>query len=150
MTNITFRNLRFLGNAPMKIKWWANTTGEISNILFEDVFLGNASVAIQMMANYGSWACPCKWVHPFGGPGQRGKCRTFGPPYSVGVGGNCGPEGDTTNNINTRNITFRRITGTVQSPGSISCRKGNPCGVNVRLPLLTNPVSASLSTVSYV
>ena len=115
----------------MKIKWWANTTGEISNILFEDIHLGNASVAIEMSANYGSGACPCKWIHDFGGPGQRGKCKTYGPPFSVGIGGNCGPEGDAKNNINTRNITFRRITGTVQSPGSISCRKGNPCGVNL-------------------
>jgi hypothetical protein len=90
VTNITYRNLTFLGNAPMKIKWWANTTGEISNVLFEDIYLGNASVAIEMMANYGSWACPCKWIHNFGGPGQRGKCHTYGPPFSVGIGGNCG------------------------------------------------------------
>ena len=95
------------------VRRWANTTGEISNILFEDIYLGNASVAIEMSANYGSAACPCKWIHPFGGPGQRGKCKTYGPPYSVGVGGNCGPLGDETNNINTRNITFRRITGAV-------------------------------------
>ena len=99
------------------------------------------------MANYGSWACPCKWIHPFGGPGQRGKCRTFGPPYSVGVGGNCGPEGDSTNNINTRNITFRRITGTVQSPGSISCRKGNPCGVNLEDIQLTTSGKWSCANV---
>ena len=26
VTNITFRNLTFAGDAPMKIKWWANTT----------------------------------------------------------------------------------------------------------------------------
>ena len=48
----------------------------------------------------------------------------------MGVGGNCGPEGDASNNINTRNITFRRVRGTVQSPGVISCRKGNPCSIN--------------------
>lgn len=108
----------------MKIKWWPNTTGEISNILFEDIYLGNASVAIQMMANYGGaflargvlltllltllaccllavtgWACPCPWIHPFGGPGQVGKCKTYPPPFSVGVGGNCGPEGDETTNV---------------------------------------------------
>ena len=30
--------------------------GEISNILYEDVTLHNASSAIQVSANYGSWA----------------------------------------------------------------------------------------------
>jgi polygalacturonase len=61
VTNITFRNITMGGDAPMKIKWWANTTGEISNILYEDVTLSNASSAIQMSANYGSWACPCTY-----------------------------------------------------------------------------------------
>ena len=100
-----------------------------------------------MMANYGSWACPCQWIHNFGGPGQRGKCKTYGAPFSVGVGGNCGPEGDATNNINTRNITFRRITGTVESPGSISCRKGNPCGVNLEDVHLTTTGKWSCANV---
>ena len=27
-----YRNCTFGGNAPMKIKWWPNTTGEISNV----------------------------------------------------------------------------------------------------------------------
>ena len=31
-----------------------------------------------------------KWIHNFGGPGQRGKCKTYGAPFNVGVGGNCG------------------------------------------------------------
>jgi hypothetical protein len=41
--------------------------GEISNILYEDVILLNASNAVQIMANYGSWACPCPWIHDWGG-----------------------------------------------------------------------------------
>ena len=74
VTNITYRNCSFFGNAPMKIKTWANTTGEISkqclplrfycqrhclslliaaflcgssgNILFEDCLLNNADSAV--------------------------------------------------------------------------------------------------------
>lgn len=130
VTNITFRNIRMGGDAPMKIKWWPNTTGEISNILYEDVTLTNASKAIEIMANYGAWTCPCKWIHNFGGPDQKGKCRNYEwAGGSVGIGGNCGPEGDRTNNLNTRNITFRRIRGSVKQPGAISCRSGNPCNI---------------------
>ena len=43
--------------------------------------------------------------------------------------GNCGPAGNASTNIAIKNITFRRVTGTVQSPGAISCRKGNPCTI---------------------
>lgn len=132
VTNVTFRNITMGGNAPMKIKWWPNTTGLISNILYEDVVLANASTAIEILANYGAGACPCPWIHPFGGPGQRGKCKTYhwGNGLFDGIGGNCGPEGDKTNNIYTRNITFRRVTGVVDAPGYIACRKANPCEVN--------------------
>ena len=35
--------------------------GEISNILYEDVTLHNASSAIQVSANYGSWAVSCPY-----------------------------------------------------------------------------------------
>lgn len=44
----------------------------------------------------------------------------------MGIGGKCGPEGDATNNIKIKNITFRRLKGTVQRPGALSCRKGTP------------------------
>lgn len=108
-------------------------------------------MAITISANYGGSGCPCKWMTDYGGPEQRTKCRNYGPPGvycspnhlegaetgpgnwaagCVGVGGVCGPEGDATNNIAMRNITFRRLTGTVQTPGNIACRKGNPCTVN--------------------
>ena len=30
-----------------------------------------------------------------------------------------------------KNITFRRLKGTVQAPGQIQCRKGNPCTVHM-------------------
>ena len=52
------------------------------------------------------------------------------PAGFLGQGGRCGTAGDATNNIAIRNITFRRLKGTVQAPGSIDCRKGNPCTVN--------------------
>ena len=137
VTNITYRNCSFFGNAPMKIKTWANTTGEISNILFEDCLLNNASSAVEISANYGGTACPCPWHSDYGGPEQRGTCKNYGPRFKgssywnsfVGIGGVCGPEGDTTNNINLKNITYRRLKGTVQAPGGIDCRKGNPCTI---------------------
>ena len=53
------------------------------------------------------------------GAGQRGACRNYKWPNAEGacaVGGNCGPEGDTTNNINMKNITFRRLKGSVGRP----------------------------------
>ena len=37
ISNVTFRNITMEGNAPVKIKSWPNTTGEVSNILYEDV-----------------------------------------------------------------------------------------------------------------
>lgn len=123
----------------MKIKTWANTTGEVSNVLFEDCTLENAAQAVSIGASYGTNACPCKWATDYGGPGQRGECRNYGPTLKgdaywpagfVGLGGRCGPEGDATNNIAIRNISFRGLKGTVQTPGSIDCRKGNPCRVN--------------------
>ena len=91
-------------------------------------------------ASYGTNACPCKWARDYGGPGQQGECRNYGPTLKgdaywpagfIGLGGNCGPAGDATNTIAIRNITFRRLKGTVQAPGSIDCRKGNPCSVNL-------------------
>ena len=153
MSDIVFRNCTFEGNAPMKIKTWHNTTGEIENVLFEDITLNQASMAIAISANYGGSGCPCKWMTDYGGPEQRTQCRSYGPPGAycspnqaglkgagaaagswaggcVGVGGVCGPEGDTSNNIAIRNITFRRLSGTVVTPGMIDCRKGNPCSVN--------------------
>eukprot|EP01048_Picozoa_sp_COSAG05_P008916 COSAG05_NODE_703_length_7857_cov_7.474091_8_plen_105_part_00 len=93
----------------MKIKTWHNTTGEVSDILFEDIVLDNAAEAVSISGNYGGTACPCKWQTNYGGPGQRTECRSYGPSLSgelhwpvgyLGVGGVCGPEGDTTNNIN--------------------------------------------------
>jgi hypothetical protein len=69
----------FGGNAPMKIKTWANTTGEVSNVLFEDITLDNAAEAVSIGASYGTNACPCKWATDYGGPGQRGECRNYGP-----------------------------------------------------------------------
>ena len=139
VSGVIFRNCTFSGNAPMKIKTWHNTTGEVSNILFEDITLENAAEAISISGNYGGTACPCKWQADYGGPGQRTKCRSYGPTLPgtahwpvgyVGVGGVCGPQGDATNNINIKNITFRRVKGTVQAPGTIDCRKGNPCTVS--------------------
>ena len=133
VTNVTYRNCSFGGNAPMKIKTWANTTGEISNILFEDCTLKGAASAVEISANYGGDACPCKWFTDYGGPDQHNtKCKNYhwAGGYA-GVGGVCGPEGDATNNINIRNITFRRLSGTVVSPGAIDCRRGNPCEVNL-------------------
>jgi hypothetical protein len=99
----------------------ANTTGEISNILFEDITLENADSAIEISANYGGNACPCKWFTDYGGPGQKGKCTSYhwAGGY-VGVGGRCGPEGDETNNIDIRNVTFRRLKGRVKAPGECS------------------------------
>lgn len=138
VSGVTFRNCTFGGNAPMKIKTWHNTTGEVSDILFEDIILQNAAQAVAISGNYGGTACPCKWQTDYGGPDQRTACHSYGPTLKgaghwpvgfIGVGGTCGPEGDSTNNINIRNITFRRLKGTVVSPGSIDCRKGNPCSV---------------------
>eukprot|EP01049_Picozoa_sp_SAG25_P021425 SAG25_NODE_7943_length_449_cov_0.717143_1_plen_132_part_01 len=86
----------------MKIKTWHNTTGEVSDILFEDIILDNAAEAVSISGNYGGTACPCKWQTNYGGPGQRTECRSYGPSLSgaahwpvgyVGVGGICGPEG---------------------------------------------------------
>ena len=37
VTNISFRNLTFAGDAPMKIKWWANTT--VSRITLSEPWL---------------------------------------------------------------------------------------------------------------
>lgn len=139
VSNIVFRNCTFGGNAPMKIKTWANTTGEVSNVLFEDCKLNNAAMAVSIGASYGTNACPCNWATDYGGPGQQGECRDYGPTLKgaaywpagyIGIGGRCGPIGDPTNTIAIRNITFRRLTGTVQAPGAIDCRKGNPCEIN--------------------
>ena len=59
--------------------------------------------------------------------------------------GNCGPAGNASTNIAIKNITFRRVTGTVQSPGAISCRKGNPCTITyaARLRLPSAPLRLS-------
>ena len=91
----------------------------------------------EISANYGGTVCPCKWFTDYGGPEQRGKCKSYGPNMKgsshwnsfVGIGGKCGPEGDMTNNINLKNITYRRLKGTVKTPGGIDCRKGNPCTI---------------------
>jgi hypothetical protein len=145
VTNIVFRNCTFGGNAPMKIKTWANTTGEVSNVLFESCTLNDAAQAVAIGASYGTNACPCKWATDYGGPEQRGECRNYGPTLKgdaywpagyVGLGGRCGPEGDATNTIAIRNITFRGLTGTVQTPGSIDCRRGLPCSINFENVLL--------------
>lgn len=94
-----------------------NTTGEVSNILFEDIILNNASTAISISADYGGSGCPCKWMTDYGGPEQRTKCHSYGPSGQycspnqlteagssgnwaagcTGVGGICGPEGNASN-----------------------------------------------------
>ena len=79
-------------------------TFTIINVVFSSFLYVNVCIV---------YISPCKWIHPFGGEGQRGKCKTYPPPFNVGIGGNCGPEGDASNNIATKNITFRRIKGTV-------------------------------------
>ena len=129
-------NITMGGNAPLKIKTWPNTTGELSNLLYEDITMAQASTAIDVSAWYGAWACPCRWIHNFHGPGQQTKCHNInpcngssGPSCSGGIGGLCGTQGDATNNINMKNITFRRIRGAVDTPGSIVCRAGNPCTI---------------------
>jgi hypothetical protein len=42
-------NITMEGNAPVKIKSWPNTTGEVSNILYEDVTLLGADTAIDVV-----------------------------------------------------------------------------------------------------
>ena len=93
-----------------------NTTGEVSNILFEDITLNNATLAISISADYGGSGCPCKWMTDYCGPEQGTNCRSYGPggycsPNQLseagtvgkwaagctGVGGVCGPEGDASN-----------------------------------------------------
>ena len=70
--------------------------GEVSNIVFEDITLANAATAVNIGADYGGNACPCKWMTNYGGPGQQGECRSYGPTLKgaahwaagfVGVGG---------------------------------------------------------------
>ena len=70
--------------------------GEVSNIVFEDITLANAATAVSIGADYGGNACPCKWMTNYGGPGQQGECRSYGPTLKgaahwaagfVGVGG---------------------------------------------------------------
>jgi hypothetical protein len=129
ITNVTFRNITMKGNAPVKIKSWPNTTGEVSNILYEDVTLVNADTAIDV----GTFA-PCKWCHPFAGS-EKTKCRAVpfvGPP--VDWGGQCSQG---TQQISMVNITFRRFRGTVKSPGMIRCREINPCKFNFEDVTLT-------------
>ena len=107
------------GNAPVKIKSWPNTTGEVSNILYEDVTLENADTAIDV----GTFA-PCKWCHPYPGS-EATKCRPV--PFVGGTvdwGGQCS-QGE--QQISMINITFRRFKGTVKKPGMIRCRDINPC-----------------------
>ena len=121
ISNVTFRNITMEGNAPVKIKSWPNTTGEVSNILYEDVTLLGADTAIDV----GTFA-PCKWCHPLGP--TKDKCRSVpfvGPP--VDWGGACS---QTENQISMVNITFRRFRGTVKAPGMIRCREVNPCLFN--------------------
>ena len=82
--------------------------GEVSNIVFEDITLANAATAVNIGADYGGNACPCKWMTNYGWPGQQGECRSYGPTLKgaahwaagfVGVGGApdspLGPKGPT-------------------------------------------------------
>ena len=122
ITNVTFRNITMKGNAPVKIKSWGNTTGEVSNILYEDVTLEGADTAIDV----GTFP-PCKWCHPLPGS-EKSKCRLVpfvGPPVSWGGACSQGEQ-----QISMINITFRRFKGTVKAPGMIRCRDINPCHFN--------------------
>ena len=66
------------GNAACKIKTWPNTTGEISNILYENVVL-NGGVGSNVMA-VSTYYCGCTdpqkgWCHLFT-PRPLNKCTT--------------------------------------------------------------------------
>lgn len=66
------------GNAACKIKTWPNTTGEISNILYENVVLnGGAGSNVMAVSTY---YCGCTdpqkgWCHLFT-PRPLNKCTT--------------------------------------------------------------------------
>ena len=149
VSGVVFRNCTFGGNAPMKIKVWHNTTGEVRDVLFEDITLNNASQAVSISANYGGTACPCKWQTDYGGPQQRTQCHNYGPTLKgaahwpvgfTGVGGVCGPAGDRLSNINITNITFRRVAGTVQNPGGRHTHQSYSCATEthyIAIPVLS-------------
>ena len=155
VTNITFRNLVMNGNAACKIKTWPNTTGEISNILYENVRLngGPGSYVMSVSTYYCGCTDPQKgWCHLFT-PKPLNRCtrRDFcprGDPRCTGAlvvaDGSCcaeaWPNGTLLPEINVKNITFRNFTGTADNAGNMLCRRGNPCEVNlidVNVSLLT-------------
>ena len=155
VTNVTFRNLVMNGNAACKIKTWPNTTGEISNILYENVVLngGKGSSILVLSTYYCGCTDPQKgWCHLFT-PKPLNKCvvknicpdkKNKSPFCTVPDGSCCAeawPNGTLLPEISIKNITFRNFTGVADIPGSMQCRKGNPCEVNledVNISLLTN------------
>lgn len=118
--NVTFRNMEMHGNAPFKIKTWANTTGVIKNILLEDVTLNGATEFLVISAWYGK----CEWCHAWSKPNTT--CS-----YVKGFGAWGGACSQTDLNIAIENITLRRIRGTVDVAGSIVCREPAPCTINL-------------------
>ena len=67
-----------------------------------------------------------------GNCGPAGYAATISLPsglHSSQDGSDIVADRNASTNIAIKNITFRRVTGTVQSPGAISCRKGNPCTI---------------------
>ena len=139
------------GNAVCKIKTWPNTTGEISNILYENVVLngGPGSMVMDVSAYYCGCTDPAKgWCHLFT-PKPLNKCVTRnisprGQPAVVVADGSCcaeaWPNGTMLPEINIMNVTFRNFSGTADNAGAMTCRKGNPCSVNledVNVTLLT-------------
>lgn len=132
VTNITFRNLVMEGNAACKIKTWPNTTGEISNILYENVRIngGAGSSILQLSTYYCKCTDPSKgWCHLYT-PKPLTSCRQEEIVSSVfeAVGSCCA---ETENNIDLRNITFRNFTGTAETAGQMLCRKGRPCTIHL-------------------
>merc|ERR1712232_295957 len=118
--NITFRGIRLHGDAPLKIKTWANTTGVIKNVLFEDVTLVNGA---RTLLDISAWYGKCSWCHAWGKPTTA--CR-----YIKGFGFWGGACEQTNHNIALENITLRRIRGPVDTAGSIICREPAPCTIN--------------------
>jgi len=118
--NITFRNVRLSGDAPLKIKTWPNTTGVIKNVLFEDIVLDGASSLLEISTWYGK----CKWCHDYG---TANTSCILAKGYGY-WGGACE---QTNSNIALENITLRRVRGTVETAGSIVCREPRPCTINL-------------------
>merc|ERR1712060_392174 len=98
--NVTFRNVRLQGNAPLSIRTWANTTGVIRNVLFEDITLAGASTLLDITA----WFGKCTWCHDWGT--STSDCRLV-----EGFGFWGGACTQTENNLAMENITLRRVQG---------------------------------------